>query len=254
MTKQVALDEPGDDEAKIRPRKAYWRFVPIGMLIAGLTLAYSMGWLDHLSLAALGETRETLKQIVLDNPVLAPAIFVLFYAVVISLPAGAVLTIISGFLFGWLAGALYAIVAATIGGTAMFLAARMAFGGFLKNRSGTTPAQFATAFEEDAFSYLLAMRIAPFIPFFIVSITPAFFNVRLKTFLAATLIRVLPGAFAYAWLGHGLDSLLVAAEASGRELTVSDLVTPEITIALLALTLVAVLAAIVRKVRGPQLS
>ena len=31
MTKQVALDEPGDDEAKIRPRKAYWRFVPIGM-------------------------------------------------------------------------------------------------------------------------------------------------------------------------------------------------------------------------------
>ena len=165
------------------------------------------------------------------------------------------LTIISGFLFGWLAGAFYAVVAATIGGTALFLAARMAFGGFLKNRSGNhASASSPKAFEEDAFSYLLAMRIAPFIPFFVVSITPALFNVRLKTFLAATLIGVLPGAFAYAWLGHGLDSVLVAAEASGRELTVSDLVTPEITIALLALTLVAVLATIVRKVRGPQVS
>ena len=252
-TKHLAADETSDDENKFRPRKACWRFAPIGVLLAGLILVYSMGWVDHLSLATVSDRRETLKVMVADHPFLAPAVFVLVFGVVISFPAKAVLTIIGGFLFGWLAGALYAIVAATVWGTVLFLAARIASGGMPKGRTGKA-AEYARGFEENALHYLLAMRFAPFIPFLVVSITPAFFNVRLKTFLAATLIGVLPGAFAYAWLGHGLDSVIVAAEASGREVTVSDLATPEITVALLALTLVAVLATIVRKVRGPQAS
>ena len=61
------------------------------------------------------------------------------------------------------------------------------------------------------------LRIAPFIPFFVVNIAPALFNVRLKTFVAATLLGILPGAFAYAWLGQGLDSVLIAAKAAGRD-------------------------------------
>ena len=94
----------------------------------------------------------------------------------------------------------------------------------------------------------------PFIPFFVVSIAPALCNVRLGVYVAATLLGVLPGAFCFAWLGHGLHGVLADAEASGRKIVLSDLVTPEITIALLALTLVAVLVTIVRKVWGPQAS
>ena len=52
--------------------------------------------------------------------------------------------------------------------------------------------------------------------------------------------------------GQGVDSVLVAAETAGRDATVSDLVTPEITIAFVALALVAALATIVRKVWAPR--
>lgn len=245
--------------AAVRPAKSlagkrYLRFAPIGVVLIGLILAYAMGWHERLSLDALGESRETLRETAADNPVLAPVGFILLYALAIafSFPAAAVLTAISGFLFGWLAGALYAIVAATIGGTALFLAARTAFGGFLRNRTGNLAGRLAQEFERDAFSYILVLRLAPFIPFFVVSVAPALFNVRLRTFLAATLIGALPGAFAYAWLGRGLDSVLIAARAAGKDISMSDLITPEISIAFLALTLVAVLATIVRKVRGPQ--
>jgi len=252
MTKQLA-EGSGEDRAKIRSRWPFWRFVPFSIILAGLALAYLLGWHERLSLSAIGDGRAALKQLVAENPFLAPAVFVLVYVIVVSFPAAAVLTVFSGFLFGWLAGAIYAVVAATIAGSALFLAARTAFGGLLNGRTGTM-AGFARGFEQDAFFYVLAMRIAPFIPFFVVSITPAFFNVRFKTFLAATSIGILPGAFAYAWLGHGLDSVVAVAEASGRDITLLDLVTPEITVALVALTLVAVLAAIVRKIRGPQAS
>lgn len=234
--------------------KSYLRFAPIGVVLAGLALAYATGWHERLSLNSLGESRETLQELAAGNPLLAPAGFIALYALAIafSLPAGAVLTVVSGFLFGWLAGALYAIVAATIGGAALFLAARTALAGFFTNRSGDLTARFADDFERGAFSYILALRLAPFIPFFMVCIAPALFNVRLRTFLAATVIGAFPGAFAYAWLGRGVDSVLLAARAAGEDIEMSDLITPEITIAFLALTLVAALAAIVRKVRGRQ--
>ena len=65
-----------------------------------------MGWQECLSLEYLGDSQEALKRFVAANPVLAPAIFVLIYAVVVafSFPAASILTIFSGFLFGWLAG------------------------------------------------------------------------------------------------------------------------------------------------------
>jgi uncharacterized membrane protein YdjX (TVP38/TMEM64 family) len=252
MAKQPDAPENGGDDP--RGPGSSLRLLPIAFIVSGFVPGYALGWHESVSLQELAAERETLKQFVADNPVLAPVGFIALYAVAIafSFPIAAVLTVISGFLFGWLAGALYAIVAATTGGTTLFLAARTAFGGFLRERAGGPAKKLARGFEEDAFSYLLVLRLAPFIPFFVVNIAPALFNVRLRTFLAATLIGILPGAFSFAWLGQGLDSILIAARAAGRQVTLSELVTPEITIALLALTLVVVLATIVRKMRGPQ--
>src|SRR4029077_18693723 len=107
--------------------------------------------------------------------------------------------------------------------------------------------RFAKGFEEDAFAFLLVLRLAPFIPFFVVNVAPAFFHVRLRTFVPATAIGIVPGDFAYAWLGQGVGSVLDAAKAAGRNATAKDLVTPEITFAFAALALVALVAAVVRK-------
>lgn len=253
MAEGIADLEEKDAPAASSGRKT-WRFAPLVVILAGLAFAYAMGWQNYLSLDFLGESRQALKRFVEDNPVLAPAGFVLCYAVAVafSFPAASILTIFSGFLFGWLAGGLYAIVAATAGAIVLFLAARSAFGGFLREKAGGFAAKLADGFERDAFGYLLVLRLAPFIPFLVVNIAPALFAVRLKTYFAATLIGVMPGAFAYAWLGQGVDSVLVAARSAGREVAVSDLVTPEITTAFVALALVAALSLIVRRAWGAR--
>ncbi len=236
-------------------RSSRWRLLPLAVLLGGCVLAYGMGWHERLSLQEFGRHRDDLAQLVASHRFLAPAVYVAVHAtaVAISLPVAALLTAASGFLFGWFEGACYAIAASLAGGTALFLAARSALGEGLRKRARGWLATLADGFEADAFAWVFILRLVPIVPFAVASIVPALLNVRARTFLAATVIGMLPGSFAYAWLGHGLERSFAAALAAGRDVTLSDLVTPEITVALLALALVAVLAAIVRRRRSTRM-
>jgi uncharacterized membrane protein YdjX (TVP38/TMEM64 family) len=231
------------------------RYVPIVLVIAGLAFGYAMGWQRYLSLTYLAESRDVLKAYVAQHYALSLVFFAAVYvlAVAFSFPAATVLTIFGGFLFGWLVGGTVVAFAATAGATLLFIAARSAFGDILCQRVSGKAAKLARGFEENAFSYLLALRLAPIFPFFFVNIAPALFDVRLRTYVAATFLGILPGTFAYSYLGEGVDSVLVAAQEAGREPSVHDLVTPKIVLAFALLALVALIPAVVRKLRrtGP---
>ncbi len=226
------------------------RFVPAAVIVTGLATAFALGWHRYLTLAWLGESRDMLRAAVDANLVLSVAAFLFFHvtATAFSFPAAAMLTVFAGFLFGWKLGMGTIMIGSLVGATVLFLSARAASGGYLRSRVAALAPGFAAGFERDAFSYLLVLRLAPFIPFFMVNILPALFNVRLKTFLAATAIGIIPGAFAYSRLGEGADSVLTAARAAGRDVTLADLVTTEIRIAFAALALVTLIAAVVRRV------
>jgi uncharacterized membrane protein YdjX (TVP38/TMEM64 family) len=230
-----------------------WRLLPIGIVLAGLGLSYAFGLQDYLSLSYLGESRAALKAYVAANFGLSAAAFMAIYisAVAFSLPAATILTVFGGFMFGWLAGGLMVVIAATIGACILFLAARSAFGGFLRDKVGGRAAALAEGFKKDAFSYLLVLRLAPVFPFFFVNIAPALFDVTLRTFAAATFLGIIPGTFAYAFLGQGVDSVLDAAQKSGTEASIGDLVTPQITLAFAALACVAAIPIIIKKLRKP---
>ncbi|MBL8579786.1 MAG: TVP38/TMEM64 family protein [Mesorhizobium sp.] len=224
----------------------------VGAIAAMLALAYAAGWWDYISLDAFARNRIALKRLVEDNPILAPVVFMAVHAVAVSFPVATIFKVMAGFLFGWAAGGVYAAVAATAGAMVLFQTTRMISSGYIRDLAAAKAGSLTREFEAGAFSYVLAMRLAPFVPFFAVSVVPALFDVRMRTFLIATAVGILPGALCFAWLGQGLDEAFEAASSEGRTLVVSDLVTSEITAALFALTLVAVLAAIVRRVWGPQ--
>lgn len=228
------------------------RFLPLAVIAAGLAIGYAFGLQDYLSLEMLAEKRDELRAFVDAHFVRALAIYFALYilAVALSFPAASILTIFGGFMFGWLAGGTTTVFAATIGATAIFLAARSAFGDVLRRKAGPALARLADGFAKDGFSYLLVLRLAPVFPFFIVNIAPAFFGVKPRDFVAATFLGILPGTFAYAWLGQGVDSVLVAAAEAGRAVSIGDIVTPEITAAFALLALVAAIPPVLRKIRG----
>ncbi len=227
-----------------------WRALPLAAVAAALGLGYAMGWHHHLTLDSLGRSRMALKALVDAHPIAAPIAYAAAYAALVGLsaPVSSVLTIFAGFLFGWLLGGLVSLVAATAGATAVFFIARSAIGGFLAGGSGGVARRFADGFRRDAFLYLVVLRLAPFIPFSLVNIVTALLGVRPGVFVAATAVGIVPIIFAYAWLGRGIDSVLLAAQAAGRHAGIADLLTPQITIAFLALAAVAASAIAVRKV------
>ena len=95
------------------------------------------------------------------------------------------------------------VFAATIGATILFLAARSSFGSVLRERLGNKAQAFAEGLKKDAFSYLLVLRLAPVFPFFVVNVAPALFDVKLRDYVLATFLGIIPGTFAFAWLGEG---------------------------------------------------
>lgn len=245
-TMQTDTDAPTDAPSPIR------RYAPIAVVVGGLALGYALGAHEYLSLDYLTTAREGLQATVANNPVLSAGAFVAIYATAtaFAFPAASILTVVAGFLFGWVLGGVLTAIAATTGATALFLATKSALGDAIRAKAGPKVRKLADGFQSNAFSYLLALRLAPIFPFFVINIAPALFGVRLRDYVAATFLGILPGTFAYNYLGQGLDSVLAAAAASGESASVGDLVTPQITIAFLALGVVALIPTLVKKLRG----
>lgn len=232
-------------------RASIWRYAPVLFVVTGLALGYALGLQDYLSLGFLAEQRETLRAYVDTNLIWSALLFLAVYiaAVAFSFPAASVLTIFGGFLFGWLMGGALVAVGATVGASIVFLATRSAFGGFLRHRVDGVLKRLSDGFRDNAFGYLFVIRLAPVFPFFVVNIAAALFDISLSRFVTATFFGILPGTFAYAYLGQGVDSVLVAAQANGQEAQISDLVTRDITLAFFALALVALIPTLVKQVR-----
>ncbi len=242
-------DTPRQDAA---PAGRARRFAPIVVILSGLAAGYFFGLHEFLAFESLVEHRDTLMRHVMDNIYLSSLIYLVVYvaAVAFSFPAASLLTIIGGFLFGWLLGGTLTAFGATIGATIIYLAARTAMGDFLRKMAGPGIARLADGFRDNAFGYLLVLRLAPVFPFFAMNIAPALFNVPVRIYVAATFIGILPGTYAYAYLGQGLDSVILSAREAGRDVALADLVTTELSIAFAALAVVAAIPIVLRKLRA----
>lgn len=239
------------------------RFAPLLVILVLMGIVFAMGWHRYLSLESLVHHRATLSAFVASNAIAACALYVAVYIGVtaLSLPGAIFLTISGGILFGGLVGGMATIVSATIGATIIFLVASSAFGEILVRRAGPLLTRLAEGFRENAFSYLLLLRLVPLFPFWVVNLAPALCGVPLSTFVFATMLGIIPGTFAYAFFGAGLDSVIASQEAAynacmaaGRadcklDFDLQTAVTPQLAAALGGLALVALIPIIVKKVR-----
>lgn len=213
--------EPSTTESQIpdpqpRPKSRGWkRFIPLGVLLLGLVLFFALGLDRYLTIRALSDHRDTLLAFTRDHLVGAVLIYAAIYTAVVafSLPGGAVMTITGGFLFGTLLGGTVTVVAATVGATLIFLAARTAFAELLRERAGPWLRRIRKGFDEDGTSYLLVLRLVPIFPFFIVNVAPAFLGVNVRLYMATTFFGIIPGTFVYASVGNGVGAIL---DAGGR--------------------------------------
>ncbi|GJD57862.1 TVP38/TMEM64 family inner membrane protein YdjZ [Methylobacterium dankookense] len=253
------MSGPGHPVRRGRLRGAL-RFLPLVVLV-GVSLAALVSGAGRLvSLDALLASRAWLHGFVAADygRALVAAYLVYVGAVVVSVPATLMLTMICGFLFGIVTGALVAVAAATTGAAIVFSIGRGPGGELLRRVAGPRLQAFADGFRRDAFGYIAFLRLLPLFPFWMTNLAPAAFGVTLRTFVLATLLGLLPGAFVYAATGAGIEDVVAAHEAAkaacqaaselgcDEALTLRALVTPKMLIGLGALAAFALFTILLR--------
>ena len=244
------------------PASPLRRWGALGLLIAVAAAAYGLGLQNYLGLQSMAEHQALLQGFVSGHLIVGLAIFFVVYVAVValSLPGAGVLSILGGFIFGWLISAPLTVVAATIGAVIVFKIVQTSLGETLAERAGPFVQKLSRGFEEDGFNYLLFLRLVPAIPFFAINAVAGLTRMKLGTFALGTLIGIIPGSYAFAFLGRGLGSVLenaqvthgacVAQDASAPcpyDISLSALVTPQILWGFAALGIVALIPVFLKK-------
>lgn len=166
----------------------------IAILIALITIAFF--WLrGSMSLGALQDW-------FIGFGAWAPVIYILVYllAGLVFVPATP-LTIAGGVLFGAVAGTAYALLAALCASGAAFLIARHLGADCLRRHQGRWLPRLLQGVEAEGWRFVVFVRLVPVLPFSLVNYGLGLTRLRLSMYLSITAICMLPGTFAYAWLG-----------------------------------------------------
>ena len=206
------------------------------ILLTGL-VAFLIWGRDYVSFTALAREYQTLKSLIAAHYLLAAFGFMGLYAlaVALSLPIASLLTIAGGALFGWHAVGLI-VIGATGGAAIVFIAAQTIMASFLSHKAESFISSLEAGFQKNAFTYLLALRLIPAAPFWVVNIVPALLGMRLIPFTLATLIGILPGTSIYVWVAIGFDEVLARGEVPNLGvLTEPKLIAPLVALGCLSL-------------------
>jgi uncharacterized membrane protein YdjX (TVP38/TMEM64 family) len=210
------------------------RWLLFALLLCGIVLAVL--YRDRFDAAAL-------EQWVADAGSAGPILFMAVYAIatVLFLP-GSVLTLAGGALFGPLFGTFYNLTGATIGAGLAFLAARYLSSDWVENRTGGRLKQIKEGVENEGWRFVAFVRLVPLFPFNLLNYALGLTRIRFLHYLIASYLCMLPGAFAYTYLGYAGRE----AVAGGEGLIQKGL------LALALLAAVAFLPRLIKKLRQPS--
>jgi uncharacterized membrane protein YdjX (TVP38/TMEM64 family)/rhodanese-related sulfurtransferase len=209
-------------------------FIMALVLCIGLAIVYR----DSFDAAAL-------EVWIKDAGVLAPVLFMFIYALatVLFLP-GSVITLAGGALFGPVLGTFYNLTGATLGATLAFLISRYLASDWVKDKSGGKVKQLINGVEGEGWRFVAFVRLVPLFPFNLLNYALGLTKIRFLHYLIATYVFMLPGAFAYTYLGYAGREAIGGGEGLIQK-------------SLIALALLAVVAFLPRLIgnirRGPTI-
>jgi uncharacterized membrane protein YdjX (TVP38/TMEM64 family) len=150
---------------------------------------------------------------------IAWALYILLYiaAATLMLP-GSIITLGAGFLFGLPAGTAIVSAGSVLGATAAFLLGRFFARDWVAERTARLP-RFRVldqATSRDGFLIVLLTRLSPLFPFNLLNYALGLTAVRLRDFVVASWIGMLPGTVLYVYLGTLAQDLTMLTSGALR--------------------------------------
>ena len=142
-----------------------------------------------------------------------PIIFMLVYAIgtVLFLP-GSVLTLTGGALFGPVLGTFYNLTGATIGATLAFIIARYLASDAVEQKSAGKLKQLKHGVENEGWRFIAFVRLVPLFPFNLLNYALGLTRIKLSHYIITSYICMLPGGFAYTYLGYAGKEAVTGSE------------------------------------------
>jgi uncharacterized membrane protein YdjX (TVP38/TMEM64 family) len=190
-------------------KRAGWRWAVVLLAVAALVAALVLLPVNAWLLALVERIRRA--------GAWGAVLFVGVYAVatVLAVPAS-VLTLGAGFAYGPVYGTLLVMVASNLGALGAFLLGRTALRERVARRLEGQPRFTAvdTAVAEQGFRVVFLLRLSPLFPFNLLNYALGLTRVRLRDYVLASLLGMIPGTVLYVYLGSLVTS--VAQLTSGQ--------------------------------------
>lgn len=233
-----------------RLRHPVLRRLPLAVVVIAAAIGFAF-FRNDLSPAALSERAGALGDLRDRHYGVAVLLFMAIYVAIValSLPGATLATLTGGMLFGLFPGVIYNAVAATVGAVLVFLAIRAGVGAEvaarLARRPGA-PARVLAGLRRHPWAALMAMRLAPVVPFFMANLLPAFTGIGLWPFAVTTALGILPGTVILTSVGQGLRGVVGA----GGQPDLSVLTSAGVLVPLFLLAGLSLLPLLIRRGRG----
>jgi uncharacterized membrane protein YdjX (TVP38/TMEM64 family)/rhodanese-related sulfurtransferase len=151
-----------------------------------------------------------------------PLLFMALYALatVLFLP-GSVITLAGGALFGPVWGTLWNLTGATIGASLAFLIARYLGADWVARRAGPRLQSLNEGVSAEGWRFVAFVRLVPLFPFNLLNYALGLTRIPFLAYVLASWLFMLPGAFAYTWLGYAGREALAGGEGMIRNILIA---------------------------------
>ncbi|NQW08591.1 MAG: TVP38/TMEM64 family protein [Alphaproteobacteria bacterium] len=178
------------------------------------------------------------------HPILGAVLYLIIGALgkVTPVPGGILLMLSAGFLFGPVAGPVLAATGAGLSALVVAAVGRNLFPNTVERLWGRRLMRYGQALARDGFFYLLALRLVPVIPAWLVNLVPIAIDIRYRTVFLATVIGVTPVSVIVGRLGGTLKDI-----SDTTTLAPTDIMTTETVLLLSALALISLAPIVARR-------
>ncbi|MEM1236419.1 MAG: TVP38/TMEM64 family protein [Pseudomonadota bacterium] len=241
---ETPMTQPANEPSRLK------RFAPLAIIVTVAVLG-AIFLKDYLNFETLADNRDALLAFKDANYLLLTVIFILVYAVIIAfaLPGAAIASITGGFLFALFPGTLFNMIAATLGATATFMAARYGFGDAAAKKldeSDGIMGRIKKGIDQNQWETLFLIRLLPILPFAVSNVALSLVGLPLWKYVTGTFIGIIPGAIVYTWIGAGVGEVFDRGETPDLGIIFE----PHILGPLLGLAALAVLPILIKTLRG----
>ena len=135
-------------------------------------------------------------------------LFIIILWVFPFLGFGSPVALLGGFILGKWVGTIVVVLGMSIGATFLYIFGNYFLKDFVREKFLDKFQNLEIKFKKSEFIYLLIYRFCGGIPWQLSCILPTLFNVKVKNFLFATLLGIIPQIFLVVSIGSGLEKII----------------------------------------------